>query len=112
MTIILSALLNLARSSAFRSPGLAEEDEEDSLYTGRIVIFPFRMKETPLVVRTGASSCKVPQADRTLGPRGFLMRRMVQEEDGDQDSRISEEEFRMVIHHPVQEDEAGICSGL
>ena len=64
LTIILSALLNLARSSAFIAQ--VSLPYTNTLCTQASYIFPFSFKETPLFVSTGASSLNFPQADRTL----------------------------------------------
>ena len=54
LTIILSALLNLARSSAFIAQ--VSLPYTNTLCTQASYIFPFSFKETPLFVSTGASS--------------------------------------------------------
>ena len=69
LTIILSALLNLARSSAFIAQ--VSLPYTNTLCTQASYIFPFSFKETPLFVSTGASSLNFPQADRTLVLEAF-----------------------------------------
>ena len=96
-TIILSVLLNLARSSAFIAQ--VSLPYTNTLWTQASYIFPFSFKETPLFVKTGASSLNFPQADRTLvleassAPLLHITYR--------QDSRIYQQ-VQISIHHPVQ----------
>ena len=59
-TIILSALLNLFRSSAFIAHIWIPYT--NTLWTQASYIFPFKFEETPLLVKTGASSLNFPQA--------------------------------------------------